>query len=71
MKEKLKAAWEILKVKLTSKVVWAVAGAWVIGQLVNLKLIDTPDTVLNVYNGILTVLTVVGVLNNPNNKSGF
>jgi len=68
MKNKLDNALAILKPKLKSKVVWAAAGAWVIRFLFSLQLIDAPDQALAVYDSALSIMTAVGILNNPNDR---
>lgn len=58
----------IAKPKLQSKVVWTVVGAWVIKVLFELGIVPAPNELLAVYDSLLTLLTAVGVLNNPNDK---
>lgn len=62
--------WNNIKQKLSSPVVWAA----VIGQVAIILALFVPevtDTFKIVAAAIVEILTLFGVLNNPNNREGF
>lgn len=62
--------WNNIKQKLLSPVVWAA----VIGQVAIILALFVPevtDTFKIVAAAIVEILTLFGVLNNPNNREGF
>lgn len=59
--------------RLQSPVVWAAVASHVLGILISLGVMDTglSEPVHQVVTGVLYLLTILGVLNNPTDKKGF
>lgn len=67
MKEKLK---DILN-RLKSPVTLTAVGAGIISILFNIGLIPAPEPAITVLNAAVGILIVLGILNNPTDKSNF
>lgn len=59
-----------LKEKLKSPVVWAVIVVQICG-IITLFSPEVSEQIKVIATAIIEVLTIFGVLNNPNNKGGF
>lgn len=59
--------------RLKSPVVWAAVVAQVLAILLTLGVIDTgmSETINQIMSGVLQLLVIFGVLNNPTDKANF
>ncbi len=64
---------ETIRERLRSKVVWAAVAAQVMAMLLTLGVVDTglSETIEAIVAGVLQLLTVFGVLNNPADRAHF
>ncbi len=73
MREKRGVHMETIRERLRSKVVWAAVAAQVMAMLLTLGVVDTglSETIEAIIAGVLQLLTVFGVLNNPADRAHF